>query len=156
MYSYNPYNKPYLVHYGVKGMKWGVRRKRNEYNKNYTDKQRKQDRAVYGRGAERRINRRMNEGYGVRGARAYEADRKERKDRRKATARRVGKAVTGAAVSVGSAYVMDQIFNNGQNTKRVMDFSKKAVNAGVDFVNRVSGRKSKQILDEMLRNARRR
>ena len=30
-----------LFHYGVKGMKWGVRRKRNEHNKNYTDKQRK-------------------------------------------------------------------------------------------------------------------
>ena len=66
-----------LAHYGVKGMKWGVRRRRNE---NYTDKQRKQDRAIYGRGAERRVNKRMNQGYGIKGARAYEADRKARKD----------------------------------------------------------------------------
>lgn len=148
--------EPYLAHYGVKGMKWGVRRKRNEYNKNYTDKQRKQDRAVYGRGAERRINRRMNEGYGVRGARAYEADRKERKDRRKSKARKVRKVVTGTAVSIGSAWITDQIFNQGRNTKLVMDFGKTAINTGMDFVNTVTGRKSKQILDEMLRNARRR
>jgi len=30
MYSYNPYFQSYLAHYGVKGMKWGVRRYRNE------------------------------------------------------------------------------------------------------------------------------
>ena len=30
MYSYNPYSRSYLAHYGVKGMKWGVRRYRNE------------------------------------------------------------------------------------------------------------------------------
>jgi len=30
MYSYNPYSRSYLAHYGVKGMKWGVRRYRDE------------------------------------------------------------------------------------------------------------------------------
>jgi len=94
----------------------------------------------------------MNEGYGVRGARAYEADRKERKDRRKATARRVGKAVTGAAVSVGSAYVMDQIFNNGQNTKRVMDFGKKVVNLGKNFVE--NEKNNQRVINEMFQNVR--
>ena len=27
---YNPYNDSYLAHYGIKGMKWGVRRYQNE------------------------------------------------------------------------------------------------------------------------------
>lgn len=133
-----PYYNNYLAHYGVKGMKWGVRRKsRNTYNKNYTDRQRKQDRAVYGGRAERRINRRMNEGYGVKGARAIEADRKERADRRKATARRVGKKISRAAVSVGSTFVMDQIFFGGRNTKAMAALAKDAVNMGKYAVNRM-------------------
>lgn len=133
-----PYYNNYLAHYGVKGMKWGIRRKsRNTYNKNYTDRQRKQDRAVYGGRAERRINRRMNEGYGVKGARAIEADRKERADRRKATARRVGKKISRAAVSVGSTFVMDQIFFGGRNTKAMMALAKDAVNMGKYAVNRM-------------------
>lgn len=141
-----------LAHFGIKGMKWGVRRyqnedgtltsagkrrSRNEYNKNYTDKQRKQDRAVYGRGAERRINRKMNEGYGVKGARAYEADRKARNDRRKRTARRIGKTITGTAVSIGSAYLYDQIFNQGQGTRLVVDFAQRSASVGRAFVDSV-------------------
>lgn len=33
MYSYNPYSQSYLAHYGVKGMKWGVRKKREPVTK---------------------------------------------------------------------------------------------------------------------------
>lgn len=133
-----PYYNNYLAHYGVKGMKWGVRRKsRNTYNKNYTERQRKQDRAVYGNRAERRINRRMNEGYGVKGARAIEADRKERTDRRKATARRVGKKISKTAASIGSAFVMDQIFFGGRNTRATLDFAQGVVNMGKYAVNRM-------------------
>lgn len=99
-----------LYHYGVKGMKWGVRRKRNEYNKNYTEKQRRQDRAMYGTRAERRINRRMNEGYGVKGARSVEAHRSQRRKTAK-------KVVGGTLATVGSAWVADQFFNNGRNEK---------------------------------------
>lgn len=65
------YYNNYLAHYGIKGMKWGVRRYqrkdgsltsagKNRYNENYTEKQRKQDRAMYGNRAERRINRRRD------------------------------------------------------------------------------------------------
>lgn len=133
-----PYYNNYLAHYSVKGMKWGVRRKsRNTYNKNYSERQRKQDRAVYGHRAERRINRRMNEGYGVKGARAVEADRKERTDRRKATARRVGKKISKTAASIGSAFVMDQIFFGGRNTRATLDFAQGVVNMGKYAVNRM-------------------
>lgn len=132
------YYNNYLAHYGVKGMKWGVRReRRNTYNKNYTERQRKQDRAIYGGRAERRINRRMNEGYGVKGARAIEADHKERSDRRKATARRVGKKISRTAVSVGTAFVMDQIFHGGRNTRVTLDFAQGVVNMGKSAVYRM-------------------
>ena len=112
-----------LAHYGVKGMKWGIRRRRNE---NYTDKQRKQDRAIYGRGAERRVNKRMNQGYGVKGARAYEADRRQRKEKRKQTARQVLRPVKNAAIRTGKIAVgtaaglayADLVLNNGENIKK--------------------------------------
>ena len=136
-----PQYNDYLAHYGIKGMKWGVRRYqrkdgsltsagKNRYNENYTEKQRKQDRAMYGNRAERRINRRMNEGYGVKGARSIEAQRRQRNESIKKTAKRAGKAITGAAVSLGSAYVMDQIFNGGQNTRLVMNFADHTIRNG--------------------------
>lgn len=66
----------YLMHYGVLGMKWGHRKStnasnKNSHNKNYTDKQRKNDRAFYGQRGEKRINKKLNEGYGLRGARHF-------------------------------------------------------------------------------------
>ena len=83
----------------------------------------------------------MNEGYGVRGARAYEADRKERNDRRKRTARRVAKTVGSAAVTVGSAFLTDQIFNQGQGTRAVEDFARRSVNVGKNVVRQLSKNK---------------
>lgn len=138
-----------LSHYGVKGMKWGVRRERDRYNANYTEKQRRQDRAMYGVRAERRINRRMNEGYGIKGARSIEAHRSQRK-------KRVKQVVGGTLATVGSAWLTDQIFNQGRNTQLVMNFGKRAANVGMNFVNNVvNSRETQQMLNEMLRNSRR-
>ena len=58
----------YIMHYGVKGMKWGVRKKRKSLdykrnrNKNYSDSYYRKDKYLYGKGVTKRINKRMNKG----------------------------------------------------------------------------------------------
>ena len=56
----------YLMHHGVKGMKWGIRKKHYqlEYKKNkrYGKNQRKTDNDLYGDRGVSRINARMNKG----------------------------------------------------------------------------------------------
>lgn len=51
-----------LYHFGIKSMKWGVRKKRDKPNADYTSRQRITDRASYGKKGVKRINRRMNKG----------------------------------------------------------------------------------------------
>ena len=61
-----------LMHYGVKGMKWGVQK----INADYTPKQRDRDKALYGRGGVRRINRHLNKGGSLMGSRSREVARR--------------------------------------------------------------------------------
>ena len=52
-----------LYHFGVKGMKWGVRKKRQESsNGDYTKRSRVKDDLLYGLGASKRIDRSMSKG----------------------------------------------------------------------------------------------
>ena len=135
-----------LYHYGVKGMKWGVRRKKESksaHNKNYTDKQRKNDRAFYGNRGEKRINKKLNEGYGLRGARHFEVERKERRENAKKTAKRVArkgaKAATKAASAIGSLWLTDQLFYGGAGTKAVKKAAKTAGRVAVTAVLKMRG-----------------
>lgn len=57
-----------LAHYGVRGMKWGVRKNggrtdpRDNPHPNYTEGMRRNDRRSFGSGGVKRINRSMHEG----------------------------------------------------------------------------------------------
>ena len=75
----------YLVHYGIKGMKWGVRRyqnadgsytdagrRRHRISDNYTEADARRDSKIYGDRGARRIGRRIERGYSLEGARARE------------------------------------------------------------------------------------
>lgn len=78
-----------LMHYGVPGMRWG--RRKTPQAENYSTKQRAQDRALYGRGGEKRINKRMLSGEGIKTARHYEVERKERREHGKMIAKNIAK-----------------------------------------------------------------
>lgn len=123
-----------LQHHGVKGMKWGVRRNRNAVNKDYSAKQRKHDRAFYGKSGERRINKRLNEGHGLRGARHYEAERKERNKKLAKKAKRGVKAIGTVLQVAGSAYAIDMAYTGGAVTRAATKAGKAAVKSALSKV----------------------
>lgn len=85
----------HLEHFGVKGMKWGVRRAElNKTNKAYSSRQRSADKEEYGKRSVKRINRMMNEGKSRAEALAKEDVRAVRKEWIKA-----GVAITGIMVA---------------------------------------------------------
>lgn len=65
-----------LTHYGVKGMKWGVRRAELDApSSRYSSANRKKDEKVHGPRAVKRINRRLNKGMTLKKARRKETTR---------------------------------------------------------------------------------
>lgn len=51
-----------LAHFGVKGMRWGIRSADQPLHPNYTSRMRSNDRQVHGKRAVERINKHLNDG----------------------------------------------------------------------------------------------
>ena len=147
----NPYS---LQHYGIKGQKWGRRnwqnydgsytvagrqhygignkRKARSYqNKNYSVKQRSRDLSIYGRGGVKRINRSMNRGNSISGARSQEATRIHQARARSTRAGRVGAVIGGiAGYKIGGPAVRTAIALGGTVIGTIFGGSSAGVHVG--------------------------
>lgn len=103
--AYLDFQNDGLMHYGVKGMKWGVR---ND-NPSYTKKQRLADKNIYSSGAVRRINRRLNKGENISGARSKEADRIGRTRKSARVFGQIGGVAGGVAGGIAGFIYSDAI-----------------------------------------------
>ena len=101
------YDDDYLAHYGVLGMKWGVRNdvsSKKSSNKDYSANQRKRDRQVYGTRGEKRINKAMNQGDSISIARGREKHKRDKVLGRNKYTRIAGKTAGGVAGLVAGQY----------------------------------------------------
>lgn len=133
-----------LQHWGIKGMKWGVRRYQNEdgtlteagkkrYSENYSSQQRIRDKKIYGEGAVNRINKRMLKGESIQSARHNEVVRKDRVTK----AKKLGKTAAKSALVVGGAAAVATILKKkgfgDQTTQDIL--TEEVINVGRQVIN---------------------
>ena len=112
-----------LIHYGVPGMKWGIRKAQS---KNYTDNAVKRDRALYGDKAVRRINKYMLKGDDYMTARHKMGNREYKKGRLLNLAGKIA-VPAGVGLGVGSALLSNKLhFKSEAGKNRYIDL----LNAG--------------------------
>jgi hypothetical protein len=88
MYIINATSSDTLQHFGVKGMRWGVRRRPNS---GFSDDQRAEVRSQFGKRGVKRVNKRLNKGRTL--------DQAVRTERRRRTVVRVAVVIYGALVA---------------------------------------------------------
>lgn len=127
----------YLIHYGVKGMKWGVRKE--PQNSSYSEKQRKRDREVYGRGGVKRINKSMNEGSSISGARSKEAARINKARRTATVAGQVG-ATVGQMGGAAAGVILSKYAKTKISDEALQAAATPAISFGASTVGKTLGR----------------
>lgn len=94
-----------IYHYGIKGMRWGVRKSEPD-NPGYSSKQRNRDRSFYGKSAVKRINRQMNQGVSLMDARRSELNRKHRIEKGKRKVKKVLRTFRNVSSMVAVSYML--------------------------------------------------
>lgn len=115
----DPYMKSPLAQRGKKLESGDTRGK----NPNYNEQQRKRDRQVYGKGGERRVNKRLNDGDKISNARGEEVTRRNKVMNRNKYARKGGKvvgAVGGAAAGYFGTRAFVNLMGRSAVTRRVV------------------------------------
>ena len=136
----------YLMHYGVKGMKWGVRNyqnpdgsltaegKKRYYNSdgsltkkgtkeipnaNYSHRQQMRDKSIYGEKGVRRINEQLNKGNMISGARSLEA---KRVAKRESTKKGIKKAIKiGVPIAATAITLHATLYINNPKYRNMVD-----------------------------------
>ena len=113
-----------LYHFGIKGMKWGIRRYQNKDGSltaagksRYSSEQRRKDETYYGEKGVKRIEERMSKGDSHKVAAAKEF------------ARQVGTGAAFSAAVVSAGYIIN---SRGDGVKKAVSAGKKAVTNFMD------------------------